>query len=150
MSLNISSKSVLAIFSIVEMFLINNHARTIVLGYSLLGWEKIQSLGSFHDYDLGHGLCNLLIGEPMEGCSDPLFDDTIVAFGFWYMLLWIGKVHVAFKVVKHSILERLEFIVSLNLGNLESTFVVDCYNFLECLLIVTNGLALNALSSLVI
>jgi hypothetical protein len=86
----------------------------------------------------------------MEGCSDPFLDNTIVAFGIWHMLWRICKVHVDSKIVKQCILEQLKSVVLSNLGDLESSFAVDCYNFLVCLFKLNKGLALDVLSSLVV
>jgi hypothetical protein len=83
----------------------------------------------------------------MKGCLDPFFDCTIVLFS---LLLRICKVHVDSKIVEHCILERLEFVVSLDLGDLESCLVVDCDNFFECFCESNNGLALNVLSGPVV
>jgi hypothetical protein len=83
----------------------------------------------------------------MEGCLDLFFDNTIVAFGFWDMLLRICKVHGDSKLVEHCILEQVEFVVLSNLGDLESSFVVDSNNFLECFFISNNQLAFNILSN---
>jgi hypothetical protein len=130
-SLDIGSKSVLAIFCIVEMFLMKNHSWTMMFGYSLLGWEKIQSLGSLHDLDVGHGFCDLLVGELIECCSDPFLDYTVVVFCFWDMLLRICKVHVDSKVIKHGILEQLKFAVPL-IQNLALLYIV-IISFKACL-----------------
>jgi hypothetical protein len=52
--LDVSSKSILTMLVIVEISLMQNHTRTVILRDSILGREEIQLLGRIIDENLDH------------------------------------------------------------------------------------------------
>jgi hypothetical protein len=53
-ALNVGSKSVLTMLVIVEISLMQNHMRTVILRESILGREEMQLLGSIINKNLDH------------------------------------------------------------------------------------------------
>jgi hypothetical protein len=54
MGLDISSKNILTMLVVVEILLMQNHMRTVILRDSILGREEIQLLGRIIDKNLDH------------------------------------------------------------------------------------------------
>jgi hypothetical protein len=52
--LDVSSKSILTMLVVVEISLMQNHTRTVILRDSILGREEIQFLGRIIDENLDH------------------------------------------------------------------------------------------------
>jgi hypothetical protein len=52
--LDVSSKSILTMLVVVEISLMQNHTRTVILRDSILGKEEIQLLGRINDKNLDH------------------------------------------------------------------------------------------------
>jgi hypothetical protein len=54
MGLDVSSENILTMLVIVEISLMQNHTRTVILRDSILGREEIQLLGRIIDKNLDH------------------------------------------------------------------------------------------------
>jgi hypothetical protein len=55
----------------------------------------------------------------------------VVAFHFWNMFLWIGKVHIDVESVEHGIREWSKLVVASDYHDMECGFVVDLKNLFD-------------------
>jgi hypothetical protein len=61
MGLDVSSKNILTMLVVVEISLMQNHTRTVILRDSILGREEIQLLGRIIDENLDHDVRQTII-----------------------------------------------------------------------------------------
>jgi hypothetical protein len=48
-TLNVETKSILAVLGVIEILLMENHLRTVDLGYFMLRWKEVELFGTLHD-----------------------------------------------------------------------------------------------------
>jgi hypothetical protein len=95
--LDVSSKSILTMLVVVEILLMQNHTRTVILRDSILGREEIQLLGRIIDENLDHDAREMIIWWAVVSSTDSFLNNSVVALGFQDMLLWTCIIHLNSK-----------------------------------------------------
>jgi hypothetical protein len=82
---------------VVEILLMQNHTRTVILRDSILGREEIQLLGRIIDENLDHDARETIIRWAVVSITDSFLNNSVVALGFRDMLLWTCIIHLNSK-----------------------------------------------------
>jgi hypothetical protein len=110
---------------IVNVAFMQNHARTVILQYSILFRKEVQLLSRVSHKHFNHETRQAFEWNAMVSRANVLFDGPVVVFSFGYMLLRVGIIHFHPKIIGKWVHERSKLVVTLSMFNSKSSHLID-------------------------